>query len=133
MLHNTREEPQPYNTREKLLSRRQHHFKWKKRKKKETRESNSIYMYLNDEKLMNCVNAFFTRANRKRMRWYKNKIKKKNISIRIRIWAQSAQLYHITLNSLVDSTFNYINSIWIHCDSRFIIELSKSLWKKYCK
>ena len=67
MFHNTQKEPQFRNIRKKSSSRRQTSFQMKEKKKKEIRESNFIYMYFNNEELMNCVNAFFTQTNRTRV------------------------------------------------------------------
>ena len=40
----------------------------KEKKKKKTKESSFIYIYFNNEESINCVNTFFTRASRTRMR-----------------------------------------------------------------
>ena len=68
MFHNIQKKSQFHNIQEKSSPRRQTSFQIKKKKKKETRESNSIYMYLNDKKLINRVNAFFTRTSCTRLR-----------------------------------------------------------------
>ena len=68
MLYDTQEKLRFCNTRKKPPRRRQTSFQIKKKKEKKTKKSSFIYMYLNDEKLMNCVNAFFTRTSRTRMR-----------------------------------------------------------------
>ena len=68
MLHNTRKKFQSHNTRKKPSSRRQTLFQMKEKKEKRNKKNNFIYMYFNDEELMNHVNAFFTRTSRTRMR-----------------------------------------------------------------
>ena len=68
MLHNTRKRFQFRNTRKKLSSRRQILFQMKKKKRKKIKENSFIYIYLNDKKLINRINAFFMRTSRTRMR-----------------------------------------------------------------
>ena len=68
MLHNTRKKLRFHNTREELFPRRKTLFQMKEKKEEKTKKSNFIYIYLNDEELMNRVNAFFTRISRTRMR-----------------------------------------------------------------
>ena len=123
MLHNTQKKFRFRNTRKKFSSRRQTPFQIKEKKKKETKKSNFIYMYLNDEKLMNCVNVFFTRTSRTRMRWYKNKKKKNkhfnqnlNLSIKCAIISYhfefarrfNAQLHQFNMNMLWFTLYHWV-------------------------